>query len=162
MAKSIELLLTENVENLGIVGDVVKVRTGFARNFLLPRALATTPSEEMIKSLQAKRADAERMLAEQKQARAETVARMAGVELTLEGSCNEQGVLYASVTQQEVASALMAAGFGVRPRDVRLSQAIKRLDTYDVLIKYETDLECHIKLWIVPDKKMETDDAHPD
>ncbi|MEM7755651.1 MAG: bL9 family ribosomal protein, partial [Planctomycetota bacterium] len=55
MAKSIRLLLTENVDNLGIVGDVVNVRLGYARNFLLPRNLATVPSEDIIQSLADKR-----------------------------------------------------------------------------------------------------------
>ena len=155
MAKTLELLLTENVDNLGIVGDVVKVRQGYARNYLLPRQLATTPSEEMIKSLQAKRVEAEKMLAEERKVRATTVEKLAGHELHLTRSCNDQGVLYAGVTQQEIAAALNAAGFGVRPRDVRLHEAIKRVDTYDVHIKFDTDLETHIKLWVLADRKLD-------
>src|SRR5512134_2942505 len=146
MAKTVELLLTETVENLGIVGDVVKVRTGYARNYLLPREFATTPSDELIKSLQAKRADAEKHLAEQRKMRADTITRLEGFELTLERSCNDLGHLYAGVTQREIAQALTAAGYPVRDRDVRLSGAIKRVDHYDVHIKYESDLETVIKL----------------
>lgn len=152
MSKTIELLLTESVENLGIVGDVVKVRTGYARNYLLPRAYATTPSEELIKSLQSKRVEAEKMLAEQRKMRADTVSRLTGYELTLERSCNDLGHLYASVTQREIATALTAAGYPVRDRDVRLHGAIKRVDTYDIHIKYETDLETHIKLHVKADR----------
>lgn len=154
MAKTIELLLTETVENLGIVGDVVKVRTGYARNFLLPRSFATTPSEELIKGLQAKRAEAEKQLAEQRKMRAETVSRLTGYELTIERPCNDLGILYGAVTQQEIAAALTAAGYGVRPRDVRLSGAIKRVDNYDIHIKYETDLETHIKLHVKADRPL--------
>lgn len=154
MAKTVELLLTETVENLGIVGDVVKVRTGYARNYLLPRAYATTPSEELIRSLQARRVEAEKMLAEQRKMRAETVARLAGFELTIERSCNDLGHLYASVTQREIATALTAAGYPVRDRDVRLHGAIKRVDHYDIHIKYETDLETHIKLHVKPDRPL--------
>ena len=62
MAHSLKLLLTENVENTGIVGDVVVVRKGYARNFLLPRGLATVPSDALIKQLQGKRADALKQL----------------------------------------------------------------------------------------------------
>jgi large subunit ribosomal protein L9 len=152
MAKTVELLLTETVENLGIVGDVVKVRTGYARNYLLPRAYATTPSEELIKSLQTKRVEAEKQLAEQRKMRASTVERLAGFELTLERSCNDLGHLYASVTQREIAQALTAAGYPVRDRDVRLSGAIKRVDNYDIHIKYETDLETNIKLHVKADR----------
>jgi len=160
MAKTIELLLTESVENLGIVGDVVKVRTGYARNFLLPRELATEPSAELIKGLQVKRAEAEKQLAEQRQMRTSTVERLTGYELTLERSCNDLGILYAAVTQQEIASALTAAGYGVRPRDVRLSGAVKRVDNYDIHIKYETDLETFIKLNIKSDRVMSKEDRN--
>lgn len=159
MARNVELLLTESVENLGIVGDVVKVRLGYARNFLLPRQLATEPSEELIKSLQAKRIEAERQLAEQRNQRAATIEKLAGYELHIERSCNDQGILYAGVTQQEIASALNAAGFAnVRPRDVRLNEAIKRVDTYTVHIKFETDLATDIKLWVMADRKLDTEE----
>lgn len=159
MARSIELLLTENVENLGIVGDVVKVRLGYARNFLLPRELATEPSEDLIKSLQAKRADAERLLAQQRQERATTIEKLANYELHIERSCNDQGILYAGVTQQEIAAALNAAGFkNVRPRDIRLNEAIKRVDTYTVHVKFETELETNIKLWVMADRKLELEE----
>lgn len=159
MANSIELLLTENVENLGIVGDVVKVRLGYARNFLLPRELATEPSEELIKSLQAKRADAERALAEQRQQRATTIEKLTNYELHIERPCNDQGILYAGVTQQEITAALNAAGFkDVRPRDIRLSEAIKRVDTYTVHVKFDSELATDIKLWVMADRKLDLDE----
>ena len=157
MAKTVELLLTETVESLGIVGDVVKVRTGFARNYLLPRELATAPSEEKIKALATKRADAERHVAEQRQAREQMIEKLDGVEVTLERSCNDQGLLYGSVTQQDVASALNAMGFAVRPRDVRLQTTIKRIDSYEVPIKPESDLEAVVKLWVVADRELNLD-----
>jgi large subunit ribosomal protein L9 len=158
MARTIELLLTDNVENLGIVGDVVKVRTGYARNFLLPNNVATTPSQELIASLQVKRAEAQASVAALRSSRVETISKLTGFELTMERSCNDQGILYGGVTQQEIASALVAAGFGVRPRDVRLSGAIKRVDNYDIHIKYETELETNIKLHIKPDRVLAKDE----
>lgn len=158
MPKSIELLLVESVENLGIVGDVVKVRTGYARNYLLPRAVATQPSEELIKSLQAKRADAQKQLEQQRQMRAETITRLTGYTLEITRACNDQGILYASVTQQEIAAALTQAGYAVRPRDVRMSGAIKRVDSYDVHVKYETELETWIKLTVKPDRVLAKDE----
>lgn len=154
MAKHLELLLVESVEGLGIVGDVVKVRTGYARNFLLPRELAEQPSEERVKELAARRAEAERLLAEQRKAREELIVKLEGVEITLERSCNDQGLLYGSVTQQDIATALGAQGYIVRPRDVRLSQTIKRIDSYEVSIRPESDLEATIKLWVVADREL--------
>ncbi|HBS28618.1 MAG TPA: 50S ribosomal protein L9 [Phycisphaerales bacterium] len=158
MAKTVELLLVESVDSLGIVGDVVKVRTGFARNYLLPRSLATTPSEELIKQLAAKRADAQRQIAEQRSQREQMVAKLEGVEITLERSCNDQGHLYGSVTQQDIATALVEAGFAVRARDVRLGQPIKRVDTYEVTVRPDVDLEASVKLWVVSDRPLAQDE----
>lgn len=158
MARTVELLLTENVDHVGIVGDVVQVRPGYARNYLLPRALATTPSEEKIKELAARRADAEKELARLRAERQSMVERLEGHEVTLERSCNDQGLLYGSVTQKDIAEALNAEGFEVRQRDVRLGQTIKRIDSYEVTVKPENDLEATIKLWVVSDRKLDIDE----
>src|SRR5687768_7408031 len=106
MAKSLKLLLTENVEALGIVGDVVNVRTGYARNYLLPRNMATTPSDELIKQLAGKRAEAEKQVAAHRKSREELNEKLKGVEVTLVRSCNDMGILYGAITQQDVAAAL--------------------------------------------------------
>ncbi len=155
MSKTIELLLTENVESLGIVGDVVKVRTGYARNFLLPRELATTPSEERILELAAKRASAEREIAHVRAQREKMIEAIEGLEITIERSCNDQGLLYGSVTQQDIVASMLEKGFHIRPRDVRIAQTIKRIDSYEVLIKPEADLEATIKLWVVSDRPLD-------
>jgi large subunit ribosomal protein L9 len=157
MPKNLKLLLTENVDNLGIVGDVVTVRLGFARNFLLPRNMATEPSEAALQAVAERRAEAQRQLAELRRQREELVHRLDGTELTMQRSCNDQGILYASVTQQDIAHALEEAGYpGIKPRDVRLSQNIKRVDTYEVHVKFESDLEAHVKLWVLADRKLDT------
>jgi large subunit ribosomal protein L9 len=158
MAKTVELLLTESVENLGIVGDVVKVRTGYARNYLMPRNVATTPSQELIESLKVKRAQAQAEVTALRSARAQTIEKLTGYELAITRACNDQGILYGGVTQQEISEALIAAGFGVRPRDVRLSGAIKRVDTYDIHVKFETELETNIKLIVKPDRVLAKDE----
>jgi large subunit ribosomal protein L9 len=155
MPKSLELLLTENVEALGIVGDVVRVRTGYARNYLLPRNLATTPSDEMVKELQGKRADAQRQLALQRKHREELVEKLKGIEVTLVRSCNDLGHLYASITQQDIAAALGEQGHGVKPRDVRIAQVIKRIDNYDVHVKLDSDLDAIIKVHVKPDRELD-------
>lgn len=158
MAKNVKLLLTESVDSLGIVGDVVNVRVGYARNFLLPRNMATTPSDEAIKAVAAKRAEAERQLALLRKEREALIQKLSGIEISIQRSCNDLGHLYASVTQQEIATALAAAGYnGVKPRDVRLNQNIKRVDSYDVHIKFEADLEATIKLWVLADRKLDLD-----
>lgn len=158
MAKTLKLLLTENVDNLGIVGDVVNVRTGFARNYLLPRQMATTPSEEAVKAVAVKRAAAEKAAKEERAHREQMIGKMTGQEITLTRSCNDQGHLYAAVTQQDIASALGELGFTVKPREVRLAQTIKRIDTYDVQVKFDSDLVSSVKVWVVADRKLDLDE----
>lgn len=155
MNKNVELLLVENVDGQGIVGDVVRVRVGYARNFLLPRGLATQPSADLIKQLAGKRAEAQKELAEQRKQREVLTQKLQGVEITLVRPCNDQGILYGAITQQEVAAALGELGHTVKPRDVRLNQAIKRIDNYDVHIKLDSDLDATVKLHVQADRKLD-------
>lgn len=157
MKKTVELLLVDSVDGLGIVGDVVNVRLGYARNFLLPRALATTPSEQLIKELAGRRADAQRVVAEQRASREAMVEKLEGVEVALERSCNDLGHLYGSVTQQDIAKALIEQGFAVKARDVRLNQTIKRVGDYEIHVKPESDLEAVVKLHVKADRPLELD-----
>jgi large subunit ribosomal protein L9 len=163
MARNVKLLLTENVDTLGIVGDVVNVRTGYARNFLLPRNLATEPSEEKVQALAVKRAEAERMLAELRKQREKIIEKLQGLEVHLIRSCNDQGILYGAITQQDIATALGEQGYAVKPREVRLGQTIKRIDAYDVHVKLDSDLDAAVKVWVVADRKLDLEKAaeHP-
>jgi large subunit ribosomal protein L9 len=155
--KTVKLMLTESVESLGIVGDVVNVRIGYARNFLLPRNFATQPSDEAIRAIQAKRAEAQKHVAEHRKHREEVIAKLQNKEFEMVRSCNDLGHLYASVTQQEIATLLTTAGYPVKPRDVRLHVSIKRVETYDIHVKFDSDLDAHVKLHVKPDRKIEQD-----
>ncbi|MFZ4573664.1 MAG: 50S ribosomal protein L9 [Phycisphaerales bacterium] len=155
MAKSVKLLLVENVDSLGIVGDVVNVRIGYARNFLLPRNLATAPSADLVASLGVKRAEAQKQVALQRKQREETTTKLKGVEITLVRSCNDQGILYGAITQQDIASALGEQGHVVRAREVRIAQTIKRVDHYDVHVKLDTDLDAIVKVHVKADRELD-------
>jgi large subunit ribosomal protein L9 len=155
MAKSVKLLLVENVDSLGIVGDVVNVRIGYARNFLLPRNLATTPSDELVASLATKRAEAQKELAQLRKNREDTTSKLKGVELTLVRSCNDQGILYGAVSQQDIAAALGTQGFVVKPREVRIATTIKRVDSFDVHVKLDSDLDAVVKVHVKPDRELD-------
>jgi large subunit ribosomal protein L9 len=160
MARSVKLLLTENVDNLGIVGDIVNVRIGYARNYLLPFGYATTPSEELMASLAEKRATAEKEVAARRSQREEMIGKLDGQQLTLTRACNDQGQLYGSVTQQDIANALKEVGFTVTPREVRLPTTIKRIDTFDIHIKVDSDLEADIKLCVVADRELDLEESN--
>ncbi len=153
--KTIELLLTENIENLGIVGDVVKVKPGYARNFLLPRGYATDPTPEKIEELAERRKQVEEEMKRQRQIQEAMLGKLTDFELTIERSTNEQGVLFGGVSQHDIAEALRAEGFEIEDRAVRIGQQIKRVDSYTIPLVLAADLKTEIKLWVVSDKPME-------
>ncbi len=158
MARHIELLLLENVDNLGIVGDVVRVKPGFARNYLLPRLLAEAPTPEKIAALAERRAEIEKELAKLAEKQRGLIERLTGYELTMERSCNDSGALYGGVSQHDIAEALRAEGFEVEDRFVRLGEQIKRVDTYHIPVVINKDLRAEVKLWVVADRQLEMDE----
>ncbi len=153
--KQTKLLLTTNVDNLGIVGDVVIVKPGFARNYLVPRGLATDPTEGNIQRLAAERQRVEQELAERRAVLEQILEKLQGYEITLQRSANEQGVLFGGVTQHDVAELLRADGFDIDDRAVRIGDTIKRLDSYDIPIVLADNLKTDIKVWVVSDKPAE-------
>ena len=155
MARNYELLLLETIENLGLVGDVVKVRPGFARNFLLPNAMAEAPTPEKIESLKAARAIAEAHLSKQRAEREAVIARLAGITLTLVRACNDQGVLYGAVTQRDISDQLIIEGYGIDIRAVRLNNPIRRVVTEQVTIQFGRDLVAEITVVVKPDRIIE-------
>ncbi len=155
MAKNIELLLLETVENLGIVGDIVKVKPGYARNYLLPHGVAQPPRAAKIEELKAARAQAQAELAAMRSQREQIIQEITGASVTLQRSCNDQGALYGSVTQRDISDALIAAGFGVDAGAVRLAHSIRRIGTYHVPIQFDKDLVAEVTLLIKADRTLE-------
>lgn len=151
-SKTVELLLLENVDNLGIVGDVVTVKPGYARNYLLPLGKATVPTEEAKAAVAERRAQVEREMKELRTKREEMFGRLEDFELTIQRSANEQGILYGSITQHDISEALQEEGFDIADREVRIGDQIKRLDSYMIPIQLDKDLKTEIKLWVVSDK----------
>ena len=154
-SRRIELLLNRTVEHLGLVGDVVRVRAGYARNYLLPMGLAEPPTPEKIEALKEARAAARAEQAAMRAARADTIEKLAEITVRLVRSCNDHGALYGSVTQRDISDALVEMGYGVDMRAVRLSQPIRRLGENLVLIQFERDLKQEITVRIVPDRELE-------
>ena len=136
MAKRVELLLVDTIENLGIVGDVVRVRRGYARNYLLPHGLAEAPSQRRLAELQERRKHVQAELAQQRTEREALHQRMESLEISITRSCNDQGALYGSVSQRDIADALIEAGAdrpasvleeGLRPSDAATPAVAARL-----------------------------------
>jgi large subunit ribosomal protein L9 len=154
-ARRIELLLNSNVENLGIVGDVVRVRMGFARNFLIPMGIAEIPTPEKIEALAAEREIALQKYEENQSLQAALIEQLKEVALTLTRNANDQGGLYGSVTQRDISDALAENDFVIPTRAVRLHQAIRRVGEYSVTIQFGKDLRTDIDIIVKPDRPLE-------
>lgn len=149
------LLLLKDVRRLGHLGDVVDVRAGYARNYLLPQRLATEPTEENIKAIEAdrKRATAER--AKRNEQFAGLAARLADASVTIEAAANPEGTLYGSVGPTHVAEALQAQGFEVLPSHVLLEPPIRTLDNRTVKLEFTDEITASVKVWVVREGAIE-------
>ena len=154
-ARRLELLLTSSVENLGIVGDIVRVRMGYARNYLLPMGLAEVPTQDKIEDLSEAREIALKEYEAQRTQQASIIENLEGIVLTLARSANDQGGLYGSVTQRDIADALIENGFNVDTRAVRLHQAIRRIGEFHVTIQFGSDLRADVEVQVNPDRPLE-------
>ncbi|MCE5328202.1 MAG: 50S ribosomal protein L9 [Planctomycetaceae bacterium] len=150
-----KLLLKKNVSNLGIIGEVVNVKVGYARNFLVPRGLAVEPTEANLKAVEA---DKQRYLEELAKERAayEAKARLVqGKEITISARANEEGHLYGSIGPAQIAEALAAEKAFVDAENIVMAEPIRKLDKYDVSIKFPHDVTATIHVWVVPIREEE-------
>ncbi len=149
-----QLVLTEDVPHLGRQGDVVEVKSGYGRNYLLPNGLATIPSEHNLRLLdrykqrvqqarEARIADL-RVLAEQ-------IQRVP--HITVEANANEEGHLYGSVGAPEISRALKGKNLNVEPDMVRLEGPIKECALYAVKLNLGHDIETEVKVAVIPIKQ---------
>ena len=155
MRKLTRLMLVENVANLGIVGDVVEVRSGYARNYLLPQGLATDPTPANLQRVAARRAEVEEELQKDRLVHEALLQKLEGLEITLKRSANDTGVLFGSVTQHDIAETLREEGLEVAERDVRIGSPLKLVDTYAILIQLSEEQKTEIQVHIVSDTSVE-------
>jgi large subunit ribosomal protein L9 len=151
MAKTVELLLREDIENLGNCGEVVTVAAGYARNFLLPRRFAETASAENIKMIARRRtrfdeARAVRMLEFKAQVNA-----LEGVSIQTEVRADQDGHLYGSVNAAAIVKLLAEAGHKVEERQVLLSSPIKSVGATEVEIRIHGDMKVTVALSVDPE-----------
>ena len=145
-----KVLLRQDVAELGVIGDVVEVKTGYARNYLLPQNLAVGPSEANLKRVEQERRDR----AKQAKQRIETLkgvaSRLAGASVTIKAKANELGHLFGSVNESHIADALVAEGFKVGPEQIALAAPIRTLDKFRVPVRLADGVEAEVDVWVVP------------
>jgi len=141
-----EVILLDKVANLGSLGDKVKVKAGYGRNFLLPYGKAVPATEANIKAFEERRAELEKAAAEKLAA----AQAREGASFTITSKAGEEGKLFGSIGVRDVADAITAGGTDVEKSEVRLPEGpIRMTGEYEIELQLHTDVEVTIKLAVV-------------
>ncbi|HHJ14451.1 MAG TPA: 50S ribosomal protein L9 [Gammaproteobacteria bacterium] len=144
-----EVILLEKVENLGNLGDRVKVRPGYGRNYLIPSGKATPATEEHIKAFEARRAELEKAAAESLAAAEARREQLADMTVTVTAKAGEEGKLFGSVGAIDIAEAITARGVPVERSEVRLPEgAFRSVGEFQVQLHLHSDVDTEISLVI--------------
>ncbi len=144
-----EIILRQAIENLGHPGDVVTVKNGYARNFLLPRGFAYEATPGNLKRIGAERGRLEAAENDRRGSASELAKRLEEVQLTFSARVGEEGKLFGSVTSADVAEQLAAQGFNIEKRLIDLHEPIKALGVYRVPIRLHADVKPEIRVWVI-------------
>jgi large subunit ribosomal protein L9 len=145
-----KVLLQTDMPKLGYLGDVVEVSDGYARNYLLPQRKAVVPTTANVKAIETERVRQAESRAMAHKALVKAADKARGTEVTLSVTANEQGHLYGSVSEADIALALQQEGHNVQSKHIRISEHIRALGTYPVKLHLADDIEdVDIKVWVV-------------
>jgi large subunit ribosomal protein L9 len=145
-----QVILLEKVVNLGQLGDVVKVKEGYARNFLIPQGKARRATETAIKEFEARRADLEKAQADKLAAAQAVQAKLNGVAVKVAAKAGVDGRLFGSVTNYDIAEALAKQGFEVNKAQIRMPQGpLKLVGEYPLAIALHSDVVADITVSVV-------------
>ncbi len=141
-----ELLLKEDVENLGARGDLVKVRSGYGRNYLLPRGLAIQATPANLKQIEMQRKSLLKREAAERETAVQQAELVQGVTLEFARKVGDHGILYGSVTSMDIAEALANKGYEIDRRRVLLKDPIKETGEYEVPVKLHREVTANLKV----------------
>jgi large subunit ribosomal protein L9 len=150
-----EVILKEHVENLGRRGEIVKVAAGYARNFLLPRKLAVLPTAGNKNHIERERTKFDAREAEEKQGAEAVAARMAGVTVEIARKVGDTEALFGSVTNADIAAALVAKGFDIDRRKLQMKEPIKKKGAFDIPLKLHPEITITVKVNVVAEGEPE-------
>jgi len=147
-----QVILREDVDNLGKIGDLVKVKPGYARNFLVPSKKAIEATPKNMKAMEhAKKMVSDRVRTLKKSAAADA-DRIKSLAITIKAKVGEEGKLFGSVTSMDIASAMQAQGVAIDRRKILLEEPIKRLGEFTVPVKLHTDVVADLKVTVIAEE----------
>jgi large subunit ribosomal protein L9 len=144
-----QVILMEKVVNLGALGDVVKVKDGYARNFLIPHGKAKRATESNLKEFEGRRAELEKKAADLLAAAQERAAKLEGLAITVSRKAGVDGRLFGSVNNADVSEALTAQGIPVAKAEIRMPHgAVKQIGEYPLVVQLHSDVLANIVLHV--------------
>jgi len=146
---AMQVILTQDVENLGKAGELVTVRPGYGRNYLVPRGLAVSATVRNKNRLEHEKSLIERKIAKERASATELATRLNGMTLQFERIVGEDEKLFGSVTNRDIADQLKRAGVDLDHRLIQLDQAVKALGKYEVPVRLSAGVIASLKFWVV-------------
>src|SRR5256885_3135455 len=152
-----QVLLREDIDNLGARGEIVRVKAGYARNYLLPRRLAVEATTSNVKQIEGERAALAKREAKERSTAELQADKLRNLSLKFERKVGEAGVLYGSVTSMDVAHALKEQGYEIDRRRIVLREPIKRFGNYTVPVRLHRDVTVQLPVSVLGEGGIEID-----
>jgi len=144
-----QLILQQDVPNVGKAGDVVNVKDGYGRNYLLPKQMAVVADTGNIKQMEHHKRVVASKLAKQKGAADELAQKLGQVSITISRESGDEDKLFGSVTNKDIAEALRAEGYVVDRHDIKLDAPLKQLGVFEVPVRLHPEVTGTLKVWVV-------------
>ncbi len=144
-----KVILRKDVETVGKAGEIVEVKNGYARNYLIPQGLALEASKGNVKRFEQEKKSLELQKNREKKAAEKEAEKLNDTSITISVSVGEEDKLFGSVTSQDIANALEEKGFALDKRKILLDEPIKALGIYSIPIKLHPEVEAKVKVWVV-------------
>ena len=144
-----QVILTEDVYNVGEMGEIVTVTNGYGRNYLIPQGLALPATASNAKALQHQMAQIERKKEALRQKALGILKDIDGISVTIPMRAGDNDKLYGSVTNRDIAEALTQHGVTVERKHIQLERALTELGIYKIRIKLASGVDAHVKVWVV-------------
>ncbi len=149
MPANIQVILQQDVDKVGHSGELIRVRPGFARNFLLPRQLAVPATQAAVHRIEHERAVLVARAEKSKKEARELAGRMSAISLKIAQKAGEDGRLFGSVTTKDIEVALRSQGFMIDRRKIELAEPIKSVGSYEVRVLFVSDVAATVKVEVV-------------
>ena len=146
-----KVILKADVKDLGRMGEVVNVKDGFARNYLVPQGLAAEANTKNVKALEHETKKIQEMAKKVKSGASGLAEQIAAAKVTIKAKAGEEDKLFGSVTSMDIADALKAEGIEIDKKKIHLDEPIKRLGDYAVTIKLHSEVSAQLNVQVVPE-----------